>query len=222
MYYLIFFVYLWPSLFTLLNYFYNPSDEKTLINKKKLVRHFISSTNLTLSVTFSFLWLITSNNLFYKFTYGSTITYFIWDLYYIFMNNLKENAYVLHHLCGLLLWQASFTNPNLTWAVMISYFFAEASNIPMFIVYYLLKTKDTSLLENKKNILRWKYIQVILYGSLRLIAIPLFAHQYYLKFPYFNIFINSLMNMIVIYWQYHITKTYIKDKKEYEILLKNE
>ena len=64
----------------------------------------------------------------------NSISYFLWDLYYMFYFGM-DPVYVLHHLAILgFLWNTD----ALYWKIMVL-FYAEVSNIPTYLVYHRLK-----------------------------------------------------------------------------------
>lgn len=218
----ILFIYLWPTIFTLLRTYYKPSNEISYKNKTKLVRHYISSINLILLLVFCPTYLATNKNIFYELSLGTSSSYLIWDLYYITLNNTKEYAYMFHHLAGLLLWELTLMSADFKIPIVILYALAELSNIPMFIIYYLLKTRDSTNKSNLKSLLYWKFIQVISYGPIRLLLIPYILCPYFFKMSQTLIVVISLMVIIMSYWQIHITRSYLKDRRDYNDLLKLE
>ena len=218
----IFFIYLWPTIFTLLVTYYNPTNTISCKNKTKLVRHYISSIDLILLLIFCPTYLITNKDIFYEMSLGTSCSYLIWDLYYITLNNTKEYAYMFHHLVGLLLWELTMVRADFKIPIVILYALAELSNIPMFIIYYLLKTRDNTNKSNLKRLLYWKFIQVISYGPIRLLLIPYLLRSYFFKMTRTLIIMNCLMSIMMLYWQFHITRSYIKDRHNYINLLKSE
>lgn len=218
----IFFIYFWPSLFTLLKIYYNPQNIIASDNKKKLVRHYISSTNLILLLTFCPAYLLTKNEIFYDLSLQTSVSYFIWDLYYMFIKDTKEYGYIFHHLSGFLLWNNTLIDNRFKIPVVILYSLSELSNIPMFIIYYLLKTTDIRDIANFQKVLYWKFIQVITYGPIRLMLLPYLLQKYYFKMPNISIIANSLMYLLLTYYQVNLMLVYKKDRLQYFTMLKSE
>ena len=86
----IFFIYFWPILFTLLKTYYKPNNSIAYGNKKKLVRHYLSSANLILLLLFCPAYILTNKYIFYDLSVKTSMSYFIWDLYYMFLYETKE------------------------------------------------------------------------------------------------------------------------------------
>ena len=218
----IFFIYLWPSMFSLLESYYNPTKSIESKNRTKLVRHYISSLNLILLLIFTPLYILTNKEVFFELSKKTSITYLVWDLYYIILNKTNEYQYIFHHFAGLLLWNWTFKSPEFKLPVILLYGFSELSNIPMFIIYYLLKTLDQTKIYNLKTILYWKYIQVISFGPIRLLIIPYLTRDYFFKMPNTLFIVIILMMLMMLYWEIHIIRSYLKEKAQYKKLIKSQ
>ena len=218
----IFFIYLWPSMFSLLESYYNPTKSIESKNRTKLVRHYISSLNLILLLIFTPLYILTNKEVFFELSKKTSITYLVWDLYYIILNKTNEYQYIFHHFAGLLLWNWTFKSPEFKLPVILLYGFSELSNIPMFIIYYLLKTLDQTKIYNLKTILYWKYIQVISFGPIRLLLIPYLTRDYFFKMPTTLFIVIILMMLMMLYWEIHIIRSYLKEKEQYKKLIKSQ
>ena len=218
----IFFIYLWPSMFSLLESYYNPTNSIERQNRTKLVRHYISSVNLILLLIFTPLYILTNKEVFFELSKKTSITYLVWDLYYIIINKTNEYQYIFHHFAGLLLWNWTFKSPEFKLPVILLYGFSELSNIPMFIIYYLLKILDQTKIYNLKTILYWKYIQVISFGPIRLLLIPYLTRDYFFKMPTTLFIVIILMMLMMLYWEVHIIRSYLKEKEQYKKLIKSQ
>jgi hypothetical protein len=88
--------------------------------------------------------------------------YFLYDLLHIARfgkRNLSDAVYTYHHLACLYILQK---DPEV-YKVGQILLWGELSNIPMYYVYYLLKTDG-----EPKLLLRWQYIQAVVYTCIRL------------------------------------------------------
>ena len=93
-----------------------------------------------------------------------SVGYFLYDLIHIARfgkRELSDAVYAYHHLACLYILQK---NPEI-YKVGHILLWGELSNLPMYYVYYLLKTGGGPTL------LRWQYIQAIVYTCLRLPAL---------------------------------------------------
>lgn len=119
-------------------------------------------------LTFSYLFLSPKNeSLYYVFKTFST-GYFLYDMGFCVkhMNGILKYCYLYHHLASMF-----YVNSNPLYSAE-GVGLAELSNIPSYIVYYLLKTKNP-------NVKLWKKIQFITYAFIRL---PLLGYYLYLSY----------------------------------------
>ena len=108
-------------------------------------------------LTFGYLFLSPKNeSLYYIFKTFST-GYFLYDIGFCMkqMKGILKYCYLYHHLASIF-----YINSNVLYGAE-GFGLAELSNIPSYIVYYLLKTKNP-------NIKLWKKIQFIIYALIRL------------------------------------------------------
>ena len=208
----IIFVYLWPSVFTLLKTFYEPENSIEKRNKNKLVRYYVSSVNLVFLLLFCPAYLLTNKNIFYDLSLKTSISYLIWDLYYMVLRDTKEYALIYHHLAALLLWSSTFIGDEFKIPIIILYTLAELTNIPLFIIYYLLKTTDIKDESEFNKILYWKFIQVITYGPVRLLLMPYLLYETYFKMPPTSLVILGVMYLITVFHETHLVLTYRRER----------
>jgi len=126
--------------------------------------HAIGSAGLT----FSYLFLSPKNeSLYYVFKTFST-GYFLYDIGFCIkhMKGILKYSYLYHHLASMF-----YINSNPLYSAE-GVLAAELSNIPSYIVYYLLKTKNP-------NVKIMKKIQFIIYSFIRL---PLLGYYFYLAY----------------------------------------
>ena len=119
-------------------------------------------------LTFGYLFLSPNNESLYYVLKKFSTGYFLYDMVFC-LKNLKsplKYVYLYHHMASMY-----FINSNpLYWAEGIGA--AEISNIPSYIVYYLLKTKNP-------NVKLMKKIQFITYSLIRL---PVLGYYLYLSY----------------------------------------
>ena len=169
----------WPGVFLLMSKFNFHSDSKT---NHKLQVNFTSSLNCYGSLVLGGIYALTNNPIYRTIAIQNSINYFTWDTFRIILLNSKnENIYIYHHILSLLMLEYT-RNPIYTDYLFKSYVFGESSNILMYILYYLIKTKKTHL---------QKYIQfchILWYGYWRI--------PWYFKELYYN---KSSLPLIVYY-----------------------
>ena len=129
-------------------------------------------------LTFCYLFLSPKNESLYYVIKTFSTGYFLNDIGFCakHMKGIVKYSYLYHHLATMF-----YINSNALYS-MEGIWLAELSNIPSYIVYYLLKTKNP-------NVKLWKKIQFITYAFIRL---PVLAYYVYLGYK------NS-GNMIPIY-----------------------
>ena len=119
-------------------------------------------------LTFGYLFLSPKNeSLYYVFKTFST-GYFLYDMVFCakHMKGLLKYCYLYHHMASMF-----YINSNPLYSTE-GVGLAELSNIPSYIVYYLLKTKNP-------KVKLWKKIQFITYAFIRL---PLLGYILYLSY----------------------------------------
>ena len=87
--------------------------------------------------------------------------YFLYDIFFILRNKklTKLNIFYLYHHSASIYF---INQDHYIYRLGYFLFWAELSNLPMYFVYYYLKT------ENKIKLYIWKKIQVFVYGSIRI------------------------------------------------------
>ena len=175
----------------------------------KISKNFISilfCTYLFINILYNCIYL---NNIFLltDFTKNVIISYFCYDIIRILINEkIKDNiSYLIHHINTILflnLEQSIFHNNEII-------FLAEMSNYPMYITYHFIKKN------NKKQIIIWNNIQILIYIPIRIgifgyylyeIFITCYNNIYYLLFWFL---IGPIMYVMGFIWSIKL----INDKK---------
>lgn len=119
-------------------------------------------------LTFGYLFLSPNNESLYYLIKTFSTGYFLNDIGFCakYMKGLVKYCYLYHHLATTF-----YINSNALYS-MEGIWLAELSNIPSYIVFYLLKTKNP-------NVKLWKKVQFITYAFIRL---PVLAYYVYLGY----------------------------------------
>ena len=182
---------IWPFMYLVLG----NDTEKQL----KLTRNFIGLMDAFLCCMYSLLWFIYDNDAYYQLSIIIPTSYYIWDSYLIIINKLhKENPYVYHHIVSIWVLASLSDSNSLFSSIMYSpLIFAELSNLPLYVTYYVIKSYP-KLQNNKPNInniymqLVTKTIQLFIYFVIRIVVFT------YLIYEKFNILdINILLKMCI-------------------------
>ena len=133
-------------------------------NTKKLATNY---TSLIHATTASILWVYGDLYIFRINTGG----YFLFDMCYLIRNrelNLLHGLYYYHHCACLYYMSLDPTKHNRFNIITVG----ELSNLPTYIVYYYLKTDPHHM-----NLKKWKMVQKIWYGLLRLIVLSYMTYN---------------------------------------------
>jgi len=150
--------------------FWESSIKSITGNSQKMSNNFTALFHaiVTSGLTFGYLFLSPNNeSLYYVFKKFST-GYFLYDMIFC-LKNLKsplKYVYLYHHMASMY-----YINSDTLYSVE-GVLASELSNIPSYIVYYLLKTKNP-------NVKLMKNIQFIIYSLIRL---PLLGYYLYLSY----------------------------------------
>ena len=176
--------------------FLNKMVDKNLANYGN---SFIHSTSFCL---FSFLYFILENkeeklfSTFWGFLKVYSSGYFIYDFLYIIKHkkiNMVNFVLLYHHLSSINL----LRDNKLSKYVFKMVLFAEISNFPSPIVYYLIKSKT----KNKEFLLFMKKIQFVLYSFFRIPLIGYYIISIFKKYPYNkNLYISLPVYLMGVVW----------------------
>ena len=164
-------------------------------NTKKLA---INYTALIHATTASIVWIYGDPYIFKINTGG----YFLFDILYLLRNreiNLLHALYYYHH-CSCLYYMT--LDPKIyNWFNIISV--GEMSNIPSYFVYYYLKKNPNDI-----NLKKWKIIQKVWYGFLRVIILSYMTYNEVIDpiktltvMPVLPVYFMSLLWAFAIFYQ---------------------
>ena len=131
---------------------------------KKNSRNIVAGMHALGCVILNSCYLLSSNNLIRECANNLSIGYFIWDTYYIIINekiNLLRSMYIYHHLSTTYLLYNSHHISNTNQLILLG----ELSNLPSYIIYHYLHdgcNSDDKIIKNTKK------IQKYVYGLIRL------------------------------------------------------
>lgn len=189
--------YLSYKFFTTSHKFLNKMVDKNLANYGNA---FIHSTSFCL---FSFLYFILENSkevklfsTFWDFIKVYSSGYFIYDFLYIVKHqkiNMVNFVLLYHHLSSINL----LRDNELSKYVFKMVLFAEISNFPSPIVYYLIKSKT----KNKAFLFFMKKMQFVLYSFFRIPLIGYYMISVFKKYPYNKkLYISLPVYLMGIVW----------------------
>ena len=151
-------------------------DNSPWPNNPKLSRNLVSATHSFLA----FAILTARYGIKYELVVLNSVSYFIWDLIYIFKNKI-EPVFIFHHILSL--WTLlSDLDKSLVCKI---FYYGELSNFPMYFVYHCL--------HNNIECFKLKVIQAFWYPYFRV----------YKLFPYLiNYFQHKILfyNLIILYF----------------------
>ena len=148
--------------------------------KPKLSRNLVSAVHSFLSIAL----LTTRRPIKYEIIVLNSVSYFIWDLIYMFRYRM-EPVYVYHHLITIWMFLSDLEK-NL---ICDAFFYAELSNIFLYPVYHLMQNK----IECKKL----RIVQTMWFSYFRVYKISQFIKHFQYSFLFYN-----LMTLYIfgIYW----------------------
>ena len=230
------FVGLWPILHnmydTCVNILYinkiNDNDNDNDNNNEKIIkkisRNFISATDCFGTICFSLGYYFTKSNILLNCIVLYPISYYIYDIYYIINNNLKNDyMYIVHHILSIIFLEVWFLYREYVDIYIKILLALELSNIPMFIVYHYLQLNKLYP-DNKKiikNIKKNKCIQLVLYTTIRIFYYPYYFHQYNKKFPHYIIPFIIVFYFMGVYWTGILCKSYYNSNRN-SLVIKDE
>ena len=155
--------------------------------KPKLSRNLVSATHSFLSVAL----LTARRGIKYELVVLNSVSYFIWDLIYMYKNRI-EPFYVYHHIIIILGLLSNLERELIT----DSFYYGELSNFPMYFVYHFIQTK--------KSCKSLKIFQAIWYPYFRIFKLfPYLVNYFQCNFIFFNL---TSIYFIGVYWSFNQVK----------------
>lgn len=195
-------------------------------NEEKIQRNVLSSLNAIGTIILGVLYLKTNNSLIFIASILYPIVFYIYDTYYIWFKKKEEGfAFIVHHLAAIYYIQCIYLYDTKMRNVMLfGLICIELSNLPLYYVYDYLKKNDEKNLEYHKKLLKYKEIQLVIYGFFRILIYGYIIYNYSKEASHQPILISSiyLIFFMGVYWLQHQIKGYFKTRNEYKELLKDE
>ena len=179
------------------------SNELVKINKN------IISAIHSIGCTFlSILAYNTSNIILTNILVGFSVSYFVWDSYFIVIKKDTINyPFLFHHAVTTLVLELIFRQYYHK-TLLLFVLFGELSNFPNYLVYHLLKTTD----KNSKSLYYWRHIQIVWFLFFRGLVYGHFAINLYSYIPnYFCMILLYIMYFMGLYWGVGQMKGVYKD-----------
>ena len=148
--------------------------------KPKLSRNLVSAVHSFLSVAL----LTTRHPIRYEIIVLNSVSYFIWDLIYMFRYRM-EPMFVYHHLVTIWMFLSDLEKS----LICEAFFYAELSNMFTYPIYHLMQNK----IECKKL----KFFQSIWFSYFRIYKFSQFFKYFEYSFLFYNLFV---MYIFGIYW----------------------
>ena len=203
---------LWPVLHILLNNIINKSttsiidkiehlrhpDSITYVKDyRKVNRNIISAIHSVGCSLGCILTLFTESQLIMGFTILYSISYFIWDSYYIVVNdNADDFPFLFHHMVSIYMLKL-ILDGYLRYYLLLFIIIGEVSNFPYYVVYHKLKT----LSNDKDDVKLWRHIQICWFVFLRFIVFGYYAFEFpYVVDNYLLLVLSYMMYFLGIYW----------------------
>tara|TARA_Y100001970_G_scaffold14162_1_gene16006 strand:+ start:5126 stop:5812 length:687 start_codon:yes stop_codon:yes gene_type:complete len=202
---------IWPVLYIILNNINKPDEDivKNLENFKhcysitrsnniKVNRNIISATHSIFCTLGCLIAYITESLIVLDFTAIYSISYFVWDSYYIVVGGSREDTpYLFHHAVAVYTLKL-IIDGYIRDYLLLFMIIGEMSNIPYYIVYHKIKT----LYKDKNNIKIWRHIQIVWFILLRYIVFGYYAFtiHYIVINNYLLLGLFYMMYILGIYW----------------------
>lgn len=215
------FISLWPLIFKGTELYFkrrkNINDKSDIV---KISRNITSSSHAVILVISGLISYYTKNETLLKNSTILSISYYIWDTYYILLNKLtKERMYIYHHFVAFYLLENILnTNNNCRYLLYNSLILAEISNFSLYPVYHYTKILDKTDKRNKKFLFNIKFAQMIWYVFIRIIV---FGYINYFHGNIIPVFLRSFITSIYfmgLYWACVQIKNLVKEYKKITIL----
>lgn len=169
------------------------NDDINLDDINKINKNILSATH---SIGCTFLGLVAyycNNNILLNILCCFSISYFIWDSYFIVINKDKANyPFLFHHIVTSIVLEIIFNRYNHK-ILLLLVIIGELSNFPNYLIYHLIKTKDKS-----KKLFYWRHIQILWFGFFRVIVFGYFALNI------MNFLDNYIIPILLLYPMYFI------------------
>ena len=157
----------------------------------KISRNFVSATHSFLAVAL----LTAHRGIKYELVVLNSVSYFIWDLIYMYKNRI-EPFYVYHHIIIILKLLSNLERKLIT----DSFYYGELSNFPMYFVYHFIQTK--------KPCKPLKIFQAVWYPYFRIYKLfPYLINYFQYNFLFFNL---VFMYFVGVYWSFNQLKKLLK------------
>ena len=218
----------WPFLETLLKNNRNKIISGTYNQKDvyKINANIISGSHAILVIILGSLYLYTKSDITLMCMIVFSSIYFIYDSYSVWFLKIKEYyPYFFHHLASVYFLQSLPKYIGEIGNTMIlGFVFLEISNLPSYYIYYFLKTNKEKNEVYYSKLTNLKLGQIGIYVLLRLIAFAFLFKTFYKHITHQPILFSCIVGLYImgIYWSYQLSLGYLKTKKEYNGMLKNE
>lgn len=199
----VYFVFFWPLVYTLLHTCYMFTNWKQDV-KEKVVRNIISGINgyatpiaalthvgicfFTQTFTEPNPYQCSSNEMsvsgqtmWYSLSLYLPTSYFIWDTYLIVLTHSREYIYLCHHFISLLAMQQILAHADYGVYLYYALICGEISNWPMYIIYHYKKVL-APVKHNSRNMKNLYFIQLALYGCIRVFVLGILLIQALMTF----------------------------------------
>ena len=214
---------LWPVLHILLNNIIN-KPTTSIINKiehlrcqdsitydknyRKINRNIISATHSVGCAIGSIITYFTESQLILGFTILYSISYFIWDSYYIVINNNADDfPFLFHHMVAIYMLKLILEG-YMRYYLLVFLIIGEVSNFPYYVVYHKLKTSG----KDGQNVKLWRHIQICWFIFFRVIVYIYYAFELpHIVDNYLLVVLCYMMYFLGIYWSVGQVRGIYKD-----------
>ena len=183
----------------------------------KIQRNILSSFNAIGIIILGMLYLKTNNKIIFMMTILYPIIFYIYDIYYIWFNDLRQNyIYIIHHAAAIYFLQCIYLYQGHVKNIMI---FAltclEVSNLPLYYVYHYLKVNKNKDIAYYEELLKLKKIQLSIYGLFRILVFSYILYYYTKEVPQpiLKISVLSIYFMGLFWFQHQIKGCFITRNK---------
>lgn len=189
------FINAWNLIYIFLNFFYK-------YNISKNIMHFIHAL---LFVTY---YNNANNNLIYL-----SLSFYIYDLIYILVNDYSQYAYIIHHIIAIYGLYLSYNNV-MTNMIFEIYYVLEISNFMIYITYHIIKTRSNKFLHIIVEFFQfiwYSYFRVIIFTNIIYININLIIEKSNI-YGYIGLILLYIMGIL---WSIKLIKKNIKNINNY-------
>ena len=197
-----------PSIIDKIEHLRRPDSITYVKNYRKINRNIISATHSVGCALGSILTFFTESQLIMGFTILYSISYFIWDSYYIVVNdNADDFPFLFHHMVSIYMLKL-ILDGYLRYYLLLFIIIGEVSNFPYYVVYHKLKT----LSKDKNDVKLWRHIQICWFVFLRFIVFGYYALELpYVVDNYLLAVLCYMMYFLGIYWSVGQVRGIYKD-----------